>query len=46
MVAGNRIYDQSAYSLAFILFATASGLVALTAVGLLRLEAKKSATAA
>ncbi len=45
-VAGNRVYDPAAYALAFILFAAAAGLVALAAVGLLRLEAKKGATAA
>ena len=45
-VAGNRVYDPAAYALAFILFAAAAGLVAMAAGGLLRLEAKKGATAA
>jgi len=44
IVAGNRVYDPSAYALAFTLFATAAGLVVLAAGGLLRLEADTRAT--
>jgi hypothetical protein len=44
IVAGNRVYDPSAYALAFTLFATAAGLVVLAAGGLLRVEADTRAT--
>ena len=46
MIAGNRVYDPSAYGLAFILFATAAVLVVLAAGGLQRLEAYKHARVA
>ena len=46
MVDGNRVYDPSAYAVAFMLFATAAGLVVLAAIGLSRKETDRVATVA